>query len=504
MGPFIVTLWWIFFWGTLGLCLGSFLNVVIYRLPRDIALSDPVWSACPYCKARIRWYDNLPLMSFLSLRGRCRDCFAPISSRYFVVEALMAMIVLLLLDAFFMQQTRVGLSDSPIGINEHLSYDWPIFVAHVILFSCLVGMSAIDLEHYWVDVRFTNWVTVAGLVLHTIWTPVHTTDWHRPSDTTALISLLALGGVILAWLVTICQPGVDSDDDLINEFDEEEEEEAVVPVRPAPGASPSYAFTLEPSRIPVVIMFGALVLLVALLLTNAAGLFDFSPRWRVIIPLGLLFAFIVREGSVVRSSDQEIIEAIYEERHGARRMVMGELLWFAPAIVFSLVAYRMMASEGSVAVHFEDTMHSATRYWGVTLFRQWTPLLGLATAVSGFIIAGAIGWTVRILFTLILGKEAFGTGDIHLMAATGCVAGWPVVLLGFIVTCGLALVGWMMTLPFKRSRAIPLGPWLSLSFLIVVIYYDSMLQWPIIARCLVAVDMLFFNNSQAIGVQGIS
>jgi len=61
-----------------------------------------------------------------------------------------------------------------------------------------------------------------------------------------------------------------------------------------------------------------------------------------------------------------------------------------------------------------------------------------------------------------------------------------------------------MTLPFKRSRAIPLGPWLSLSFLIVVIYYDSMLQWPIIARCLVAVDMLFFNNSQGVGMQGIS
>ncbi len=415
----------------------------------------------------------------------------------------MGMIVLLLLDAFFMQQTRLGLSDSPIGINEHLSYDWPIFVAHVILFSCLVGMSAIDLEHYWVDVRFTNWVTIVGLVLHTIWTPVHTTDWYRPSETTALMSMFALGGVILAWLMTICQPNVDSEDDLID--DPEVEVPVVVsPLRLAPGAAPSYAFTLQPSRIPVVIMSGALILLVALLLTNAAGLFNLSPHWRVIIPLGLLFAFIVREGSVVRSSDQEIVDAIYEERHSARSMVLGELLWFAPAIVFALVAYRIMSGEGAVAVHFEDTIETATRYWRITLFRQWSPLMGLSTAVSGFVIAGAIGWSVRILFTLVLGKEAFGTGDIHLMAATGCVAGWPVVLLGFIVTCGLAVVGWLMTLPFKRSRAIPLGPWLSLSFLIVVIYYDSMLHWPIIARCLLAVDMLFFKNSQGIGMQGIS
>ncbi len=503
MGPFIVTLWWIGFWGTIGLCFGSFLNVIIYRLPRDIALSDPVWSACPYCTARIRWYDNLPLFGFLSLRGRCRDCFAPISSRYFVVEALMGMIVLLLLDAFFMQQTRVGLSDSPIGINEHLSHDWPIFVAHVLLFSCLVGMSAIDLEHYWVDVRFTNWVTVVGFALHMIWTPVHTTDWHRPSDTTALISLVAMGGVILVWLMTTCQPNVDSEDDCIDD-PEEEVEEAVSPLRPAPGAAPSYAFTLEPSRIPVVVMSGALILLVALLLTNAAGLFNLSPHWRVIIPLGLLFAFIVREGSIVRESDQEIVDAIYEERHGARRMVLGELLWFAPAIFFAFLAYTVMAGDGVVATHFQDTMQNTTRYWGITLFRQWSPMMGLATAASGFIIAGAIGWAVRIGFTLVLGKEAFGTGDIHLMAATGCIAGWPVVLLGFIVTCGLALVGWLMTLPFKRSRAIPLGPWLSLSFLIVVIYYDSMVQWPIIARCLVAVDMLFFNNSQVVGVQGIS
>ncbi len=503
MGPFIVTLWWIFFWGTLGLCIGSFLNVVIYRLPRNIPLSDPVWSACPYCSARIRWYDNLPLVSFLSLRGRCRDCFAPISSRYFVVEALMAMIVLLLLDSFFVQQTRIGLSDSPIGINEHLSHDWPIFVAHVILFACLVGMSAIDLEHYWVDVRFTNWVTIAGFVLHAIWTPTHATDWHRPSDTTALVSLLALGGVMLVWLMTICQPGVDSEDDLIDEFQEEEENTDAFH-RPAPGAAPSYAFTLEPSRLAVVVMFGALLLMVVLQLTAGAGVLEFPPHWRVVIPLGLLFIFVVREGSVVRSSDQEIMDAIEEERHGARRMVLGELLWFAPAVVFSLVAFRIMANEGPTAIHFEDTMQSATRFWGFTLFRQWSPLMGLATAASGFVIAGAIGWAVRIVFTLVLGKEAFGTGDIHLMAAAGCVAGWPIVLLGFILTCGLAVAGWLMTLPFKRSRAIPLGPWLSLSFLIVVIYYDYMLKWPVIARCVTAMDMLFFNNSQASSMQSIS
>ena len=92
----------------------------------------------------------------------------------------------------------------------------------------------------------------------------------------------------------------------------------------------------------------------------------------------------------------------------------------------------------------------------------------------------------------------FGAGDIHLMAATGCVAGWPVVFLGFFLTCWLAVVGWLIRwlLSRERSRALPLGPWLALSFLIVVIFFDSITQWPVVARFSDTVQMLFLLNSQ--------
>ncbi|MDR7417491.1 MAG: prepilin peptidase [Armatimonadota bacterium] len=72
-----------------GLILGSFANVLIHRLPREESI---VWpgSRCPSCKAPIRPTDNIPILSFLSLRGRCRDCGARISLRYPLVEALMA------------------------------------------------------------------------------------------------------------------------------------------------------------------------------------------------------------------------------------------------------------------------------------------------------------------------------------------------------------------------------------------------------------------------------
>ena len=77
--PYLVLL------GVLGLAFGSFANVVIWRFPRGESLSDPP-SHCPKCDHPIRWRDNIPVISWLVLRGRCRDCGAPISLRYPLVE----------------------------------------------------------------------------------------------------------------------------------------------------------------------------------------------------------------------------------------------------------------------------------------------------------------------------------------------------------------------------------------------------------------------------------
>ena len=71
----------------LGLCFGSFLNVCIYRLPRDLSTVHPR-SACPSCKKPIPLYDNIPVLSWLILRGRCRNCKASITPRYLLVELL--------------------------------------------------------------------------------------------------------------------------------------------------------------------------------------------------------------------------------------------------------------------------------------------------------------------------------------------------------------------------------------------------------------------------------
>ena len=111
--------------GLLGLLVGSFLNVVIHRLPRGESLVRPA-SRCPSCKAAIKPYDNIPVVSWLLLRGRCRNCGAGISVRYPIVEALTAAVF-------------VGAALAR-GVDDDLAL-WLPFAA------MLIAVAGIDLDH---------------------------------------------------------------------------------------------------------------------------------------------------------------------------------------------------------------------------------------------------------------------------------------------------------------------------------------------------------------------
>lgn len=113
------------FFFTLGAAVGSFLNVLIHRIPEEQSIVFPA-SHCPVCGHGIRFYDNMPLISYLLLRGRCRDCGEAISARYPLVEGLTATLSLMLYWKF-------GLS-------------WPYLFAFI--FVCaLVAITFIDLDH---------------------------------------------------------------------------------------------------------------------------------------------------------------------------------------------------------------------------------------------------------------------------------------------------------------------------------------------------------------------
>jgi leader peptidase (prepilin peptidase) / N-methyltransferase len=110
----------------LGLIFGSFLNVVVYRLPRGESVVHP-GSRCPACRHDIRWVDNIPVLSFLLLRGRCRDCRQPISPRYPLVEAFTGF-------AFWLVAT---------SFPEDLVYQG----AAALFVFLLIALALIDLEH---------------------------------------------------------------------------------------------------------------------------------------------------------------------------------------------------------------------------------------------------------------------------------------------------------------------------------------------------------------------
>ena len=94
---------------SLGACLGSFANVSIYRLPKNKQIVSGR-SFCPKCKKKINWYDNLPLISFVLLNGKCRNCKRIISSRYFIVELITGISFLLIYSNFENPQTIIFLS----------------------------------------------------------------------------------------------------------------------------------------------------------------------------------------------------------------------------------------------------------------------------------------------------------------------------------------------------------------------------------------------------------
>ena len=147
---------WIVFLFAIGCCVGSFLNVVIYRLPRDKSLVSPP-SSCPSCGKHIRFYDNIPLVSWLLLRGKCRYCKARISPRYFVIELLTGLVFVGAFALYFHCDLRHG-------IPAFLSGGWVLYLISIILFSSLIASSAIDLEMWIIPLSICWFATAAGLI----------------------------------------------------------------------------------------------------------------------------------------------------------------------------------------------------------------------------------------------------------------------------------------------------------------------------------------------------
>ncbi len=163
-----------------GACIGSFLNVCIHRIPREESIVHPR-SRCPGCGAPIAWYDNLPVISFFALRGRCRKCGERISLRYPFVELLTAVLFLALWN-------RYGLD--------------PRTLVYMAVAGGLIVATFVDIDFMIIPDRISLGGMPAGLLASALVPSLHGADSAGDSLISSLIGLAAGSGslYLVAWL----------------------------------------------------------------------------------------------------------------------------------------------------------------------------------------------------------------------------------------------------------------------------------------------------------------
>lgn len=375
-------IFWTIFVFAVGASVGSFLNVVVYRLPRDLSIVRPA-SHCTRCKHPIAWYDNVPILAWLMLRGRCRHCGASFSVRYALVELFTALLFVLFFWWYFVAGGRDGMP----ALNQGGCL---IYASHVLLAAALLACSLIDAEHWIIPLGLSYATAAAGLVFATAGPYVLTAPLQpyralmpHASAMTAALALGAALGLVVSLVLLRC--GV-----LTRSFAEYDE---------------------------------------ALAAAEKAGLKEPA------VPLHV------------------------------RREMVREMAFLAPVILGAALALVVLTSPGALQNEWSELL--STQKW----------LTGLLGSVFGFMIGAAVVWATRILGSLAFGREAMGLGDVHLMAAVGALLGWTSPLIAFFVAPFLGL-GWALArLLLHRAREIPYGPFLSAATLLVMLFYDRIVNY---------------------------
>jgi leader peptidase (prepilin peptidase)/N-methyltransferase len=197
-----------------GACIGSFLSVCIYRIPRDESIVKPR-SHCPTCGKLIPWYFNIPVLSWLMLGGKCHYCKARISPRYLILEVFTALLFtvvwLQVLSGMMMTDDELQLwmahggdliappSHAPLGLTPLPA--WTLLPAYWLVLWGLILGTFVDLEHYIIPDRVTIGGIVVGVVISALVPELHFTLSWKTSLVRSLVGLAAgFGGL---WLVAI-------------------------------------------------------------------------------------------------------------------------------------------------------------------------------------------------------------------------------------------------------------------------------------------------------------
>ena len=473
----------LFFCFVSGAVVGSFLNVVVYRLPLGINLILPA-SRCPACETPLSFRENLPIIGWLRVRGRCIYCRTKISPEYPIVEFITASFFALIFILWFMEPSILPL----IGINpdfwrpdwagEGFWRMWPTFVLACLLVSTLIAVTLIDARTYHIHLALPWLLGAVGLAAH----PVHAAaigELRRSSHLWvipvvqgpwlggAIGALVGLGISSLALKLGVLRRS-------FRDY-EEWEKQALAKKKGGP-EHPTNEGVLDPSEGPG---FGALLMrTLALTGPAVAGLFfGFTAGYSAGLgvegaafgfAVGLIIGFVLRSVLVKHQTGGAEAEesAPWLEYPHARREMVWEVVFLLPCAGLAVLGWWLVDS-GRVL--------------------QDPPLWVLAGggAAMGLVVGAGVVWAVRILGTLAFGREAMGMGDVHLMGGVGAVVGWIDVTLAFFIAPFLGIVWFLLSTVFRRAferqgTALPFGPQLAAATVFVVIakpVVEVLLSW---------------------------
>jgi len=477
-----------------GACIGSLLNVLVYRLPLGLDVVTPT-SRCPSCETYLTWRENIPVFGWLLLRGKCRFCRSPISPEYPLVEGYVALLWAVVFLMLYADGGKfLGLDFSafqPEWARAGIVTTWPIFLVVLCLFSNLVAMTLVDAKTCFIPMPLTTVPVVFAVIVHPIaawWIehkrgrlPFAAEGWTWAIATPGPHSWWWIGasiggvvGLVLAYALLRFKLIRRSFEDYEAWEKAELAKAAASPTEAASGeASPAVpASTTEtvtappppaeepPPAPPSPAVQMALRLLVIAMVLGTVGYLWYRQSWAVgdVLSWGVIVVFpilglwaLMHVGSQSQTEPPEL----WIQYPHARREMLKELLYLAPAISLAMaggaLALRVAGSEAT----------------GGATAPLW--LMALSGVLLGYLIGGGIVWATRIFGSLGFGKEAMGLGDVHMMAAVGACIGWTDAVLGFF---GAAIVGVMLALlgtvfSGKFRKAMPFGPSLALGTMLV-------------------------------------
>lgn len=415
--------YWIWFVIVLlfGASVGSFLTMVTYRLPLNRDLLHPIKSACPMCGGALKTRHNIPILSWVFLRGRCGYCRYPISFRYPLIELICLALFAITFWSFYWTASLY----SPAGgfvsgfrpeFNSVGPLDsWPALAVMMVLVACLFAAFIIDMKWYIIPLSIPYFAAGFAVIVLPIGAWYFEDLWMMP--------------------MTKARPGVIAplvNDDWLG---------------PALGGISGLA-----------IAYGLLRL-------------NLIPRS---FDLGMLSDEQIRnaEEAQARGDTKAYLEALdgtpeqWMNHPGPRIEMFKELLFLAFPIAGFILGWY----------YPPDPAAFGWESWPIAV-------LVIGGMAMGFLLGGIIVWAVRIFGTLLFGKEAMGLGDVHLIACVGVILGpnidLPLLFLiaPFPTIAATVIAKGVSSVARKRFHPVPFGPGLVVATLLLILFRQPIVDY---------------------------